>query len=50
MAGDVLDSALLGLAATKTRRPASFAVVAAMVAGIGIADVVCAKRMSEYHA
>ena len=45
--GDVLDSVLLGLAATRTRKPASFAAVAAMVMGIGAADLLTAKRLSE---
>jgi len=37
VAGDVLDSALLGVAATKSRKPFAFAVVTAMVLGIGLA-------------
>src|SRR4051794_28509152 len=37
VAGDVLDTALLGVAATKTKRPGSFAAVAASVAAIGVA-------------
>jgi len=47
VAGDVLDSALLGVAATKTRKPFAFAVVTAMVLGIGLADLLCAKRLTE---
>ena len=47
VAGDVLDSALLGVAATKTRKPFAFAVVTAMVLGIGLADLLCAKRLSD---
>ena len=39
VAGDVLDSALLGIAATKTKRPGSFAAVAVSVAAIGLADL-----------
>src|SRR5688572_593202 len=37
VAGDLLDSAALGVAATKTKKPFSFAVVTAMVMGIGLA-------------
>ena len=47
VAGDVLDSAALGMAATKTQKPFSFAVVSAMVLGIGLADLLCARRLSE---
>ena len=47
VAGDTLDCALLGAAATMTKRPASFAVVAAMVTAIGVADLVCALRLSS---
>jgi hypothetical protein len=47
VAGDVLDSAALGIAATKTTKPFQFAVVTAMVLGIGLADMLCAKRLSE---
>jgi len=39
VAGDMLDCALLGVAATKTTRPGSFAAVAAAVGGIGVADL-----------
>jgi len=46
VAGDVLDTALLGVAATKTRRPVRFAAVAAAVAAIGIADVYFAWKAS----
>ena len=49
VAGDVLDTALLGVAATKTRRPGSFAAVAAAVAAIGIADLCCAGKASSHH-
>ena len=48
VAGDVLDTALLGVAATKTRRPASFAAVATAVAGIGVADLCCAWKASVH--
>jgi hypothetical protein len=47
VAGDVLDSALLGIAATKTKKPFAFAVITAMVLGIGLADMLCAKRVAE---
>ena len=47
VAGDVLDSALLGIAATKTKKPFQFAVITAMVLGIGLADLLCAKRVTE---
>jgi hypothetical protein len=47
VAGDVLDTALLGVAATKTKKPFQFAVVTAMVLGIGLADMLCAKRLTE---
>jgi hypothetical protein len=49
VAGDVLDSALLGVAATKTKRPSSFAAMAAMVTGIGIADVVYAVKVKRHE-
>jgi len=47
VAGDVLDTALLAVAATKTKKPAKFAAVAAAVLGIGVWDTVAAKRLSE---
>ena len=47
VAGDVLDSALLGVAAMKTKKPFSFAVVTGMVLAIGLADLLCAKRLSD---
>ena len=46
--GDALDTALLGAAATKTKKPASFAVVSAMVAGIGLLDAVTASRLQMH--
>ena len=49
VAGDVLDTALLGLAAAKTSRPARFAAVAAAVAVIGVADLYCALKTSSQH-
>jgi hypothetical protein len=47
VAGDVLDSALLGIAAMKTNKPVAFAAVSAAVLGIGLADLICATRLSE---
>ena len=47
VAGDVLDSAALGVAAMKTKKPFSFAVITGMVLAIGLADLLCAKRLSE---
>jgi hypothetical protein len=49
VAGDVLDSALLGVAATKTKRPGSFAAVAAAVAGIGVADLYYALKATGHE-
>jgi hypothetical protein len=50
VAGDVLDTALLGVAARKTRKPLSFALVAASVMAIGVADLLCAQAMSRRRA
>src|SRR5437660_11138042 len=36
VAGDALDTVLLGVAATKTKKPGSFATIAAMVIGISV--------------
>jgi hypothetical protein len=47
VAGDALDSALLSAGATKTRRPAMFAAVTAIVLAIGVADALCAVRASR---
>ncbi|MEA2708489.1 MAG: hypothetical protein QOF78_1090 [Phycisphaerales bacterium] len=47
VAGDVLDSALLGVAAAKTNKPIQFAVISAMVLGIGVADLLCSKRLAQ---
>jgi hypothetical protein len=49
VAGDVLDTALLGMAATKTKHPGRFAAVAAAVAAIGIADWYLASKASEHQ-
>jgi hypothetical protein len=49
VAGDVLDTASLGVAATKTKRPGRFAVIAAMVAGIGLWDLFFAWRLSRHQ-
>jgi hypothetical protein len=49
VAGDVLDTALLGVATTKTSRPLTFAAVAIAVAGIGIADLYCALKASGHR-
>jgi len=46
VAGDLLDTALLGMAATKTRRPGSFAATSAAVAAIGLADLYYALKSS----
>jgi len=48
VAGDALDTALLGIAATKTRKPAAFALTAAAVGAIGVADFLCAMRMPRH--
>jgi hypothetical protein len=47
VAGDVLDTAFLGVAATRTKSPAKFAVTAASVMAIGVLDLLCAKRLTE---
>jgi hypothetical protein len=47
VAGDGLDTALLGVAATKTKKPISFAAVAASVMVIGALDVIWAMRLSR---
>jgi hypothetical protein len=46
VAGDVLDTALLGVAAMKTKSPARFAMVAGAVLAIGVADMVVATKLS----
>ncbi|HEV7299284.1 MAG TPA: hypothetical protein VGN72_07960 [Tepidisphaeraceae bacterium] len=47
--GDVLDTAVLGVAAAKTKSPASFAAVVLSVFGIGIMDTVVAARLERYQ-
>jgi hypothetical protein len=47
VAGDLLDGALLGAAAKKTRRPSSFAAIAAMVLGIAALDLYFAQRLTR---
>ena len=47
LAGDLLDGVLLGVAATKTRKPGSFATIAAMVMGIVVLDVVFSRLLSH---
>ena len=49
VAGDVLDTAVLGVAATKTRAPGRFAAVAAGVMGIGALDLLSAMRLERHH-
>jgi hypothetical protein len=48
VAGDALDTALLGVAVMKTKKPASFALVAASVGLIGVLDTLYASRMSRH--
>jgi hypothetical protein len=45
--GDVVDTALLGVAAMKTRRPVAFAIISGMVLAIGAADLLCASKLSK---
>ena len=49
VAGDVLDTALLGVAGLKTKNPGRFAAVAASVMVIGLLDAVWATRLQEHH-
>jgi hypothetical protein len=44
VAGDVVDTAMLAVAAAKTRRPARFATITAAVLAIGAMDLLCASR------
>ena len=50
VAGDVLDSALLGLAARRTRRPEGLAKVSAMVLAIGLIDLLFAGHLTRQKA
>jgi len=45
--GDVLDTVALGMAATRTRNLKSFGIVAGLVMGIGLADLLFAKRLKR---
>jgi hypothetical protein len=47
VAGDVLDGALLGAAAMRTKSPSSFAAVAAMIAPVVVADMVYAVESKQ---
>jgi hypothetical protein len=47
VAGDMLDNVLLGVAATKTKKPFSFLAVTASVLAIGLADLFTAQRLSK---
>ncbi len=47
VAGDMLDLAVLGVAATKTRKPGAFAAIATMVLGIGAADMLACGRLTQ---
>lgn len=47
VAGDLLDTALLGLAAARTKHPARFAGVSASVLGIGVLDMLFSRRLLE---
>lgn len=44
VAGDLLDSALLGCVAKRTQNPKAFGMVCAMVLGIGVLDILCARE------
>ena len=47
VAGDLLDGALLRMAATRTRNPAGQAAVAAMVLPVVVADMLYAERLGS---
>ncbi|HYO07554.1 MAG TPA: hypothetical protein VER17_01155 [Tepidisphaeraceae bacterium] len=47
VAGDSLDGVLLGVGAAKTRKPGSYAAVAAAVLGIAALDLLFATRLSS---
>jgi hypothetical protein len=46
VAGDMLDGVLLGVAASKTRRPGGFAAIAAAVLPVVVADVVTCMKLT----
>lgn len=48
--GDLLDGALLATAATRTKKPTGFALVAAAVTPIVVADLIFAPRVSKDRA
>lgn len=45
--GDLLDSALLGAAATRTKRPGGLALIFAAVTPVVLADLIFAPRLSK---
>jgi hypothetical protein len=47
VAGDMLDTALLGIAATKTRKPGAFAAIFGLVSMIGVLDMICAGKLAK---
>ena len=47
VAGDMLDGALLAVAATKTRKPAGFAAVTAAVLGVVAMDFIFAAKLGK---
>jgi len=47
VAGDLLDSVALGVAATRTRDMKAFGLIAGLVMGIGLADMLFAKRLNR---
>ena len=47
VAGDMLDGALLAMAATKTRNPGGLAAAAAMVLPVVVADLLYAQRLGS---
>jgi hypothetical protein len=47
VAGDVLDTALLGMAARKTKRPGMFTAITVAVLAIGAMDLMCAMRLKN---
>ncbi|HEX8523516.1 MAG TPA: hypothetical protein VF669_14780 [Tepidisphaeraceae bacterium] len=49
VAGDMLDTALLGVAAMKTKKRGRFALVAASVLAIGALDMYYAQRLSRHR-